>query len=92
MAKKAQTPELKKLMDKRLAVKLNANRRVVGILRGYDQFLNIVLEETIDDTPLPPPPKPEEPTASAVPPKPNIGLVVIRGNSIISMEPLEPLT
>ena len=30
-------PDLKKYMDKRLAIKLNANRNVVGILRGFDQ-------------------------------------------------------
>ena len=29
-------------MDKHLAIKLNANRKVSGILRGYDQFMNMV--------------------------------------------------
>ena len=29
-------------MDKHLAIKLNASRKVTGILRGYDQFLNMV--------------------------------------------------
>jgi small nuclear ribonucleoprotein (snRNP)-like protein len=36
-------------MDKRLQVKLNANRIVTGYLRGYDQFMNIVLEETVEE-------------------------------------------
>lgn len=31
--------------DKRLKVSLNGNRKVVGTLRGYDAFLNVVLEE-----------------------------------------------
>jgi hypothetical protein len=31
------------------AVKLNANRQVTGILRGFDQFMNIVLDQTVDD-------------------------------------------
>lgn len=31
--------------DKRLKVSLNGNRTVVGTLRGYDAFLNVVLEE-----------------------------------------------
>jgi hypothetical protein len=29
-------------MDKHLAIKLNASRKVTGILRGYDQFMNMV--------------------------------------------------
>lgn len=30
-------------------VKLNANRHVVGVLRGFDQFLNIVLDSATDE-------------------------------------------
>lgn len=48
---KAHPPELKKLMDKRLTLKLNANRQVTGILRGFDPFMNVVVDETIDTTP-----------------------------------------
>ncbi|KAK2937042.1 LSM domain, eukaryotic/archaea-type [Fusarium oxysporum f. sp. vasinfectum] len=36
-------PELKKYLDKRLFVQLNGSRKVIGILRGYDVFLNIVI-------------------------------------------------
>jgi small nuclear ribonucleoprotein G len=43
-------PDLKKYLDKKLAFKLNGNRKVTGVLRGFDQFMNIVLDETIDDT------------------------------------------
>ena len=31
-----------------LAVKLNANRSVTGNLRGFDQFMNIVLDNTAE--------------------------------------------
>ena len=31
--------------DKRLKLSLNGNRKVVGQLRGYDAFLNVVLED-----------------------------------------------
>lgn len=27
---------------------LNANRHVTGMLRGFDQFMNIVLDQTVD--------------------------------------------
>ena len=33
------------LQDKRLKVSLNGKRHLVGTLRGYDAFLNVVLEE-----------------------------------------------
>lgn len=54
------------------AVKLNANRQVSGVLRGFDQFMNIVLDNTVDE-------------------KGNVdlGMVVVRGNSIITIEALE---
>jgi small nuclear ribonucleoprotein G len=36
-------------MDKRLLLQLNGNRKVSGVLRGYDAFMNIVLDETIEE-------------------------------------------
>ena len=33
------------LKDKRLKILLNGNRKLIGTLRGYDAFLNVVLEE-----------------------------------------------
>ena len=35
-----------KQQDKRLTLALNGNRKVVGTLRGYDAFLNVVLEDS----------------------------------------------
>ncbi|CEP11866.1 hypothetical protein [Parasitella parasitica] len=72
---KTTTPELKKYMDKRLSLQLNGNRKVTGVLRGFDPFMNIVLDETV-----------EEISSTE---KHNIGMVVIRGNSISIMEALE---
>ncbi|GAB5033428.1 small nuclear ribonucleoprotein g-like [Nannochloropsis oceanica] len=69
-------PDLKKYLDKKLAFKLNGNRKVTGVLRGFDQFMNIVLDETVDD---------------GSPDKNDIGLVVIRGNSVVQFECLEKL-
>ncbi len=31
-----------------IAVKLNANRNVIGVLRGFDQFMNLVLDNTLE--------------------------------------------
>ena len=69
---KVNPPELKKYMDRKVSITLNANRHVTGVLRGFDQFMNIVLDQTVDDKE-----------------KSEIGMVVIRGSSIILMECLE---
>ena len=54
-------------------MKLNGNRVVTGVLRGYDQFMNVVLADTISES-------------SGE--KKEIGMVVIRGNSIVMIEVL----
>ncbi|EXJ68905.1 Serine/threonine-protein kinase smg1 [Exophiala bonariae] len=68
-------PELKKYMEKRLFVQLNGNRKVIGILRGYDVFLNIVLDEAVEE--------------KAGGERERLGMVVIRGNSVVMLEALE---
>ncbi|KAK6371580.1 hypothetical protein LTS17_008831 [Exophiala oligosperma] len=62
-------------MEKRLFVQLNANRKVIGILRGYDVFLNIVLDDAVE----------EKPGGE----RERLGMVVIRGNSVVMLEALE---
>ncbi|KAI8628874.1 hypothetical protein F5Y19DRAFT_485230 [Xylariaceae sp. FL1651] len=68
-------PELKKYLDKRLFVQLNGSRKVIGVLRGYDVFLNIVLDDAV-----------EEKEGGG---KDRLGMVVIRGNSVVMLEALE---
>ena len=59
-------------------VKLNGNRIVTGTLRGYDPFMNLVIDEASEHTKL----------GTVLNP---IGMVVVRGNSIIMIEALERL-
>ncbi|KAK6589494.1 hypothetical protein RS030_203087 [Cryptosporidium xiaoi] len=66
--------DLRRFMDKKLEMKLNGNRHIIGLLRGYDNFMNLVLENTIEVT------KSESK---------EIGTVVIRGNSILMWECLD---
>lgn len=40
---------LLRYMDKRISLQLNGNRKVTGVLRGYDPFMNIVLDETVEE-------------------------------------------
>lgn len=35
-------------MDKRLSLKLNGGRCVHGILRGFDPFMNVVVDESLE--------------------------------------------
>ena len=42
--------DLKNYVDKRIQINLNGNRKLIGKLKGYDPFMNIVLENTIDIT------------------------------------------
>ena len=61
-------------MDKRMAVQLNAGRKINGVLRGYDPFMNLVFADAL-----------EEIGEKRVP----IGQIVVRGNAVESMEALE---
>lgn len=70
------SPDLKRYVEKRVSINLNANRKVVGILRGYDQFMNLVLENAEEVG--------EERT--------KMGMIVIRGSSILQMECLDAVT
>ena len=74
MSAKARAPELKKFMDKRVQLHLNAGRRMTGILRGFDPFMNLVLDESVEETRTERNP---------------IGMVVVRGNSVALMEALD---
>lgn len=37
-------------MDKKLSIKLNAGRCVTGVLRGFDPFMNLVLDESVEES------------------------------------------
>ena len=63
---------LNSYVGKTITVKLNANRLVEGVLRGYDQMMNIILEDAFE--------------VKSETEKHEMGRVVIRGNSIIQME------
>ncbi|ODV96045.1 hypothetical protein PACTADRAFT_49465 [Pachysolen tannophilus NRRL Y-2460] len=68
-------PELKKYMDKRLALQLNGSRKIEGNLRGYDIFLNLTIDDTVEVT---------NKNESV-----QVGTVIVRGNSIVSIEVLD---
>ncbi|CCD26103.2 mRNA splicing protein SMX2 NDAI_0G03260 [Naumovozyma dairenensis CBS 421] len=72
------TPELKKYMDKKILIQLNGSRKIAGILRGYDIFLNVVIDDAVE--------------VSADGSKHQLGIqTVIRGNSIVALEALDTI-
>lgn len=46
--KKESIMDLSKLVDKFVRVKFQGGRETTGILKGYDQFLNLVLDESVE--------------------------------------------
>lgn len=47
MAKVSQ-PELKRFLDKRISVNIQGGRKINGTLRGFDIFLNLVVDEAVE--------------------------------------------
>ena len=78
-SKQGYSADLKNYLDKRLRIKLNANRIVTGKLRGYDQFMNLVLEEAVQINSNNDNNNENE----------DLGTIMIRGNSVILWECLD---
>lgn len=68
-------PDLKRFMDRKLVLYLNGKRTVRGLLRGYDQFMNLVLEDAVE-------------IVNANYEKKIPGMLVVRGNSVENFEVL----
>jgi small nuclear ribonucleoprotein G len=64
-------PNLKGYLEKQVCLHLNKGRKVTGTMRGYDNFMNVVLEDATDDS-----------NESSEP----IGTISVRGNSILQFE------
>lgn len=45
---KAYSPELKTLMGKKISLRLNVGRHVQGILQGFNPFMNLVIDESVE--------------------------------------------
>jgi len=69
--------DLSKYVNERIRVKFTGGREVTGILKGYDQLLNLVLDEV------------EEEFQEPEPYKRTLGLVVLRGPTITLLSPVD---
>ena len=61
-------------MDLRVDLRMNGDRRIIGIMKGYDQYMNIVLDEAKEI------PKTRGQGENAQ--NRELGMIVIRGASI----------
>lgn len=75
--------DLKEHVNKRVHVKFQGGREVTGLLRGYDQLVNIVLDETTEYLR-----DPNNPGAMSDKTR-ELGLVVCRGTSVMLVCPAE---
>ena len=75
--------DLRKFMDLRVDLRINGERRIAGILKGYDQFMNIVLDEAIEIT------QKKDANNKKEDVKRQLGTLVIRGSSIVLWENID---
>lgn len=71
--------DLSKYVNERIRVKFTGGREVTGVLKGYDQLLNLVLDEVQEEVQEP------EPHMRA------LGLAVLRGPTITLLSPVDGL-
>ncbi|KAH8112101.1 U6 snRNA-associated Sm-like protein LSm7 [Phellopilus nigrolimitatus] len=69
--------DLQKYMNERVRVKFTGGREVTGILKGFDQLLNLVLDEV------------EEQLQEPEPRTRTLGLAVLRGPTITLLSPVD---
>merc|ERR1712142_122393 len=70
-------PDIKKLLDKQVLIQVGGTRKVKGLLRGFDPFMNLVVDNALE--------------VSLHGVKARLGTVVVRGNSVVTMEVLDSL-
>ncbi|KAH8601000.1 hypothetical protein B0O99DRAFT_681856 [Bisporella sp. PMI_857] len=70
--------QLLDLTDKKLLVALRDGRKLIGVLRSWDQFANLVLQSTIERIFVPP--TPSNPGLYADNPR---GLFLVRGENVL---------
>ena len=82
-SKQGYCADLKNYVEKRLEILLNGKRTIVGRLRGYDQFMNLVMEDCSEVTFKG---NTNEKELN------EIGTVMIRGNSVMRWDCIDKIT
>ncbi|KAJ5126905.1 Ribonucleoprotein LSM domain eukaryotic/archaea-type [Penicillium atrosanguineum] len=77
--KKENILDLNKYMDKEVMVKFNGGREVTGTLKGYDQLMNLVLDDVKESM------RDDEGNQTTR----SLGLIVARGTLIVLISPAD---
>ncbi|KAE8348113.1 hypothetical protein BDV28DRAFT_144322 [Aspergillus coremiiformis] len=77
--KKENILDLSKYMDKEVRVKFNGGREVVGLLKGFDQLMNLVLDDVKESM------RDDEGNENTR----SLGLIVARGTLIVLISPAD---
>ncbi|KAI9042968.1 putative small nuclear ribonucleoprotein (LSM7) [Aspergillus affinis] len=77
--KKENILDLTKYMDKEVRVKFNGGREVTGLLKGYDQLMNLVLDDVKESM------RDDEGNDNTR----SLGLIVARGTLIVLISPAD---
>ncbi|PWY88619.1 U6 snRNA-associated Sm-like protein LSm7 [Aspergillus sclerotioniger CBS 115572] len=77
--KKENILDLNKYMDKEVRVKFNGGREVTGLLKGYDQLMNLVLDDVKEGM------RDDEGNENTR----SLGLIVARGTLIVLISPAD---
>jgi small nuclear ribonucleoprotein len=72
----APVPQLDRAVDRRVSIRLKDQRELTARLRGFDEHLNLVLDETVETT--------QEQTR-------RLGRILLRGSNILVVRVEEPL-
>lgn len=75
--------DLAKFVDKGVSVKLSGGRQVTGTLKGYDQLLNLVLDEALENIR-----DQDDPLKTTDQTRP-LGLIVCRGTAVMLVAPID---
>ncbi|PWN29590.1 U6 snRNA-associated Sm-like protein LSm7, partial [Jaminaea rosea] len=78
--------DLAKFVDKRIRVKFQGGREVQGILKGYDQLMNLVMD---DVTEYLAPVDEDSSTAGGERKTRQLGLAVLRGTALTIISPAD---
>lgn len=69
--------DLNSYLDRRVCVRYSGGRQVTGVLKGYDQLLNLVLDECVETL------RDSVDLYSLSQESRNLGLVVCRGTAVV---------
>lgn len=75
--------DLKKYYNQKVVVKFIGGRQVVGVLKGYDQLMNLVLEEVVEQL------RDVDDESMLTENTRELGTVVVRGPQLLTLSPLE---